>query len=156
MTAEYLSFLQSKVRLAGSHGLPMAAGAVNPRLLGHQGFGVKWLVEGGRRALFGAFGLGKTVMQLEAVRLVVEAEASRGLIVCPLGVRQEFVRDALKLLGWSKPPKFIRSIEEAGTTGVYLDQLRDDSRGQARPRRVRGGGRARLHAQRWQPMLDAQ
>jgi hypothetical protein len=34
---------------------------------------VKWLVEGGRRALFANFGLGKTMIQLEAMRLGLEA-----------------------------------------------------------------------------------
>jgi hypothetical protein len=79
---------------------------------------VCWAVRGGRRALFGAFGLGKTVIQLETTRLILEKSGGgRGLIVLPLGVRQEFMRDAA-MLGLSV--KFIRSIDEAGPDGIYL------------------------------------
>jgi len=39
---------------------------------------------------------------------------------CPLGVRQEFARDAVEILGWKTPPKFIRRIEEASDSGIYL------------------------------------
>ncbi|HWB59466.1 MAG TPA: DNA methyltransferase, partial [Chthoniobacteraceae bacterium] len=96
---------------------------------GHQAAIVRWMVEGGRRACFGAFGLGKSVIQLEAVRAVLEAlkdEASasqgprRGLIVAPLGVRQEFRRDAVEILGWKEAPVFVRRIEECGDEGIYL------------------------------------
>ncbi len=116
----YEDFLKSKVKLAEAWGFPIAAGAVNPRLKPHQAAMVRWMVGGGRRACFGAFGLGKSVIQLEAVRLTLAHTGGRGLIVVPLGVRQEFARDAVELLGWPEPPRFIRRIEEAGETGIYL------------------------------------
>jgi hypothetical protein len=119
--SEYMDFLKSKVKMAQDEGLSIAAGTINPKLKPHQGACVEWMVKGGRRALFASFGLGKSVMQLEAVRLTLEAEGcGRGLIVCPLGVKQEFARDAVELLGWETAPKFIRRIEEAGETGIYL------------------------------------
>jgi len=73
-------------------------------------------------------------MQLEAVKLAAEHAGGRGLITIPLGVRQEFRRDATKILKWSEPPKFIRSIEEAGPTGVYLTNYETVRDGKLDPR----------------------
>jgi hypothetical protein len=118
---EYLSFLKSKVKLAESWGFEDFDDAeVNPVLKPHQRATVLWNLRGGRRADFLSFGLGKTPIQLETLRLLLTRVSGRALIVCPLGVRQEFARDAVQLLGWTEPPKFIRSIDDAGATGIYL------------------------------------
>jgi DNA modification methylase len=118
MSDDYLSFLRSKTVSAAEFGAPVSAGEVNPILKPHQAAIVQWMVMGGRRACFAAFGLGKTVIQLEAVRLTRSRTGGRGLIVIPLGVRQEFIRDAAML--WV-PVKFIRRIEEASDPeGIYL------------------------------------
>ncbi len=120
MTDAYQDFLRAKVAVAASNGLPCELADVNPRLKPHQAASVVWAVRGGRRALFKAFGLGKTVVQLEIVRLILQYVGGRALIVIPLGVRDEFMRDAVEILGWSDPPKFIRSTDDAGPDGVYL------------------------------------
>lgn len=117
---DYAAFLKSKVKLAETWGFPIEDSEINPVLKPHQRASVRWLVGGGRRAGFLAFGLGKTPIQLETIRLVLTRTGGRGLIVCPLGVRQEFVRDAVDLLGWTEAPRFIRSIAEADETGIYL------------------------------------
>ncbi len=106
----YVQFLKAKVCQAQTFGFRIDPGDVHPLLKPHQRAAVVWAVEGGRRALFESFGLGKTVQQLEAVRITRERAGGRGLVVCPLGVRQEFIRDA-GMLG--TPIKFVRSIEEA-------------------------------------------
>lgn len=116
----YEDFLKSKVCLARSSGFIVDPAAINPNLQPHNKVIVPWMLEGGRRALFGSFGLQKTVAQLEVVRLAAEHCQGRGLIVLPLGVRQEFTRDAINRLGWSEPPPFIRDIKDAGPRGVYL------------------------------------
>lgn len=116
----YDSFLKSKVKMAQDLGVSCEPGECNPILKPHQQQIVAWMVRGGRRACFASFGLGKSVIQLETVRMVLTKTGGRGLIVIPLGVRQEFRRDAVELLGWPEAPKFIRSIEEAGETGIYL------------------------------------
>jgi len=77
----------------------------------------RWLLTMGRAGLFASFGLGKTLVQLAVGRAVCEHTGGRFIIVAPLGVRQEFARDA-KLLGVDLA--FIRRTEEAGPTGVYL------------------------------------
>ncbi|MDW9772574.1 DNA methylase N-4 [Sinorhizobium meliloti] len=116
-TAAYGDFLRNKIRLAPVSGLQVNADEVNPILKDHQRDIVVWAVRGGKRAVFAAFGLGKSVIQIEVLRLICEKTAGRGLIVLPLGVRQEFRRDG-EMLGVDI--KFIRRIEEAGETGLYM------------------------------------
>lgn len=130
----YEQFLQQKVCVAPSHGFTVDPDLVNPNMKPHCRAIVPWLLEGGRRALFASFGLHKTVIQLETVRLAAEHAGGRGLITIPLGVRQEFRRDAVERLGWPEPPKFIRSIEEAGETGVYLTNYETVRDGKLDPR----------------------
>ena len=119
MTAlpSYTKFLEAKIKLATLDGFALDPADVNPTLKPHQAAIVQWACAGGRRAIFASFGLGKTIMQLEIMRLAIARAGGRALIVLPLGVRQEFMNDAA-MLGIAV--KFIRSIEEADVTGIYL------------------------------------
>lgn len=117
MSDAYCAFLEAKVCTAQPLGFEVAPAAIHPILKPHQRDIVRWMVAGGRRACFAAFGLGKSIIQLEAVRLTRERSGGRGLIICPLGVRQEFARDAAML---GTPVRFIRRIEEADAEGIYL------------------------------------
>lgn len=90
----------------------------NPNFKPHQAAVIKWAVKGGRRAIFADFGLGKSVMQLETLRLTLAHAGGRGLIVAPLGVRQEFKHDANELLGFDI--KFVRRTEEVSGDGIYI------------------------------------
>lgn len=118
MSVTYPDFLTAKARLADAAGFDCDPAEVHPLLKPHQRDAVCWAVRGGRRALFEAFGLGKTVQQLEICRLVLaKMGGGRALIVCPLGVRQEFIRDAA-MLGLS--PVFIRRADEAPREGICL------------------------------------
>jgi hypothetical protein len=136
MTEErnYINFLKSKVRLAGQTGFQISLDDINPALKLHNRLMVKWAVEGGRRALFASFGLHKTVTQLETVRCILLHTGGRGLIIAPLGVRQEFKNDAINILGWKQGPKFIRSIEEAEETGIYITNYETVRDGKLDPR----------------------
>ena len=134
MTDAYQRFLEAKVCSAPEYGFDVAPELVNPRMKPHCRAIVPWLLQGGRRALFASFGLHKTVIQLEAVRLASEHVGGRGLIVLPLGVRQEFRRDAVERLGWAEPPRFIRRIEEADAIGVYLTNYETVRDGKLDPR----------------------
>jgi len=118
--SEYVDFLKSKVKISEKQGFEFDDSVINPVLKPHNKLMVKWLVEGGKRACFASFGLHKTVTQLEAVRCTLLHTGGKGLIICPLGVRQEFKRDAVKRLGWETEPKFIRRIEECEGDGIYL------------------------------------
>lgn len=117
MKKDYQNFIRNKVRLDNRTGFDVGPGAVNPMLFPHQRDIVRWAVRGGRRAIFAAFGLGKTFMQLEALRLIGEREGGRQLIIAPLGVRQEFKIDAGKL-GLSI--RFIRWTNELESDGLYI------------------------------------
>ena len=108
----YDEFLHSKIEVAPESGFSIQDSQINRALKPHQRDAVSWAVKGGRRALFESFGLGKTAQELEWCRLVSEHEDGKVLIVLPLGVRQEFCRDAVELLGMEKP-MYVRTMEEA-------------------------------------------
>lgn len=157
MSEAYLDFLRAKTRIAERRGIEVADSEINPLLKPHQRAMVRWALAGGRRGLFAAFGLGKSFMQIEFVRLVVERFGGRGLITLPLGVRQEFIRDAhtlstgegeritdeqrAELQAWlaGRPDRepqfsFIRSLAEAGETGLYLTNYETVRDGKLDPR----------------------
>lgn len=109
----YREFLESKIDIAPASGLQAAAEDLSPVLKPHQRDSVLWALAGGRRALFAAFGLGKTVMQLEWCRVLCEKTGGRALIVMPLNVMPEFRTDAVSLLGWPQAPRYVRTMAEA-------------------------------------------
>lgn len=79
----YHDFLAAKVALAQHQGFGVQESEVNPRLKPHQRDLVRWGLWGGRRAWFAAFGLGKTYIQLEAMRLVGVREEANSLWCAP-------------------------------------------------------------------------
>lgn len=137
---DYLDFLRKKVAVAETFGFPCEPADVNPALKPHQVDTVCWCVRGGRRMNASSFGMGKTVEQLEISRLIVlkaslqrlspetpaldgpPSEPIRALIVTPLGVRHEFVRDALTVLGWPAGPLFVRTLAEVEAAEAAFDR----------------------------------
>lgn len=113
---KYLEFLRSKIEVAPVSGFDVDPGKLHPNLMPHQRDAVAWALHGGRRALFESFGLGKTVQELEYCRLAAEYTGGRALIVLPLGVRQEFSRDAVQLLDM-EAPQYVRTDAEARAAG---------------------------------------
>lgn len=109
MPEDYAAFLRAKMAVAPRTGFAIAPDALHPVLKPHQRDMVQWALAGGRRALFASFGLGKSVMQMELCRQVHMQAGGDMLIVCPLGVRQEFTRDAALL---DMEFSFIRRPEE--------------------------------------------
>ena len=107
----YQEFLESKIELATDSGFVIEPEKVNKILKPHQRDAVMWALKGGRRALFESFGLGKTVQELEFCHLAAEHEKGRALIVLPLGVKQEFTRDAVEILGYERPI-YCRTMDE--------------------------------------------
>jgi hypothetical protein len=131
MTTTYDEFLCEKVNFDKSFGFPILDVQMSPILKPHQRDIVRWCVSGGRRAIFAAFGLGKTLMQLEILRIIHEREGGRQLIVCPLGVRQEFTRDARELLGLEIT--FVRRSDEVDAPGIYLTNYESIREGKLDP-----------------------
>jgi DNA modification methylase len=130
VNTEYQQFLENKIKLSGENGITVKAKDVNPLLKPHQRDIVVWAVNGGRRAVFAAFGLGKTFIQLEILRLVISKTGGSGLIIIPLGVRQEFKRDAEKL---GIPVNFIRSDAERVFNGIYITNYESVREGKIDP-----------------------
>ena len=108
----YAQFLARKIDVAPLVGLDVQASQLSPALKYHQRDSVLWALRGGRRALFAAFGLGKTVMQLEWARIVAEMTGGQVLIVAPLNVRREFYDDATHILH-QQPPVYVKTQAEA-------------------------------------------
>lgn len=106
---EYMNFVRSKINMARLNGIEIDVSEINPILKPHQRDIVKWAVMGGCRAIFAAFGLGKSVMQIEVLRIIQSKKGGKCLVICPLGVRQEFKRDAAML---GVHFEFIRKPEE--------------------------------------------
>lgn len=115
---QYLNFLKRKIKLAESHGFDPFP--VHNMLFPHQRDAVQWAIRGGRRAVFASFGLGKTFMQLEIAAQVIFNTDKPFLIGLPLGVKQEFEKDAKKL-GYSIA--YVRDEHEAASavaTGTMI------------------------------------
>ena len=131
----YEQFLAAKLLPAASYGFEISPEDVNPILKPHQRDIVRWAVKLGRAAIFAAFGLGKTVMQLECARILAAKTGERFLIVAPLGVRAEFMRDAT-MLGITL--KFVRSIDECDASGIYITNYETVRNGKLDPREFSG------------------
>ena len=89
--SEYQGFIKGKAIAAPVAGRPVDLSELHPSLFPHQRDCTAWALRGGRRAIFAGFGLGKTRMQLEISRQEHRRTGKPSLIICPLGVRQEFV-----------------------------------------------------------------
>lgn len=137
----YHEFLEHKIDVAPLVGLDVQADQLSSALKPHQRDSVLWALRGGRRALFAAFGLGKTVMQLEWARIVAERTGGQVLIVAPLNVRREFYDDATHILH-HQPPVYVKTQAEAESLGgrvpvviTNYERVRD---GDIDPRRFAG------------------
>jgi len=115
----YEEFIQAKVRFDTAYGFGVDPAVIHSALKPHQRLLVEWALHGGRRAIFASFGLGKTAIQLELCRQILGRQGGRQLIVCPLGVRGEFRRDAETLLGVTAP-RFVRRTEQVDGDGTYI------------------------------------
>ena len=110
----YRAFLEAKIKLDHACGFDVDQRELNPALKDHTQAMVRWALAGGRRAIFAAFGLHKTCVQLEVMRLIGRHRPGIRLITLPLGVRQEFFRDARERFTGEHAIglKFIRRAEE--------------------------------------------
>jgi len=127
---EYERFLHEKVNFHRTYGFTIDPTEINPILKPHQAALVEWAIRGGRRAWFASFGLGKSVIQLETLRIILAHRGGMALIVAPLGVRQEFMRDAA-MLGINI--RFIRRDAEVDGDGIYLTNYESVRDGRLNP-----------------------
>ena len=93
MNKKYKEFLESKIVIAENFGTSIDTYLLSDKLLPHQKVIVPWCIEGGRRAIFASFGLGKSMMQLEIAKQIISITGKPFLICMPLAVVGEFKRD---------------------------------------------------------------
>ena len=96
--SKYLELLRAKTPAPNLTGA-IEPGELNPALKPHQADIAAWAIRGGNRAIFASFGLGKTLIQIQVLDVFRRAKKGPVLIVCPLGVRGEFKRDAKRFFG---------------------------------------------------------
>lgn len=109
-------FLKNKIKRSSNYGFEINDADLHPSLYPHQKDAVKWAVHGGRRLLALSFGLGKTRIQIEICRQAIRKEGGRALIVCPLGVRQEFTQNDGPAMGVNI--QYCRNMQEVDAAGT--------------------------------------
>ncbi|MFD7705592.1 SNF2-related protein [Streptomyces sp. NPDC059786] len=113
MATSYADFLARKQAAAPEYGRQVAPGAVHPMLHPWQREIVAWAVRTGRAAIWADTGLGKTVMQLEWARL----SGDTTLVVAPLAVCQQTVREAAKL---GITARYVRDGADIDGPGIWV------------------------------------
>lgn len=109
----YAEFLARKNRRAEAAGPNVPESAINPLLHGWQRKITRWALRTGRAALWEDTGLGKTFQSIEWCRHA----AGRSLIVAPLAVCEQTVREAAKL---GVTARYARSDAAAAGPGIWV------------------------------------
>ncbi len=109
----YADFLARKQRLVQPAGRAVDEADVHPMLHPWQRQIVAWNVRTGRVANWLDTGLGKTFIQLESARL----SGDRSLIIAPLAVCHQTVREAAKL---GIDARYVRSDADAAGPGIWV------------------------------------
>ncbi|MBS9476179.1 DNA cytosine methyltransferase [Ancylobacter radicis] len=133
--SSYRQFLESKMKVAPANGISVPLDQINPDLKPFTRAIVQWAAAGGCRAIFASFGLHKTSTQIELCRLLKARVGGRALIVLPLGVRQEFFRDARERFHgeFAVSLRFIRSADQPLPTITTGGAAASEHPGCARP-----------------------
>ena len=92
----YTDFIISKSARPASRGIDIAADQLNPLLYDFQRDIVRFALAKGRSAIFADCGLGKTAMQLAWAHQVARHTDGQVLILAPLAVSEQTVRDGEK------------------------------------------------------------
>lgn len=92
----YDEFLQSKQEVKHFQGIQVSDSELNRNLFDWQKAVVKWALKKGRSALFEDCGLGKTLQQLEWANQVHKKTGGNVLILAPLAVSKQTVREGEK------------------------------------------------------------
>lgn len=98
---DYIDFLQSKKKKANVSGFTIEESDLNPKLKDFQKYILPKALYAGKFALFADTGLGKTFMQLEWARHVANHTGKPVLILAPLAVVEQTIREAKKWDIWA-------------------------------------------------------
>lgn len=105
---EYLQFCADKVQIESGNGLRIEATDLHPALFPHCRDAVQWALSRGKGLLAMSFGMAKTRSQIELLRQVSKNTDKRMLVICPLGVRHQFM------------------VEDGPVMGVQFEYVRND------------------------------
>ena len=114
---DYEEFLARKQRTVQRVGFEVDAEAIHPHLFPFQRDIVRWALRLGRAAIFAGTGLGKTRMQLEWARHVAVHTQRPVLILAPLAVAQQTVREGRLI---DLDVLHVREVIEIGARGIYV------------------------------------
>jgi DNA modification methylase len=115
----YREFLESKIVINTKVDFEIRDDELNPLNKPHQNVTIKWAARQGRALIAASFGLGKTRIQCELARIIHQRTGKRFLIICPLGVKYQFINEDGPVLGmdWL----YVKSDEEIqNATTPYL------------------------------------
>lgn len=110
---KYNQYLESKITVNGYRGIEIADSDINPIVFPHQRDAIRWALRNGQAMVAMSFGLGKTLIQLEIARILVKKRGDLGdkfLIVCPLGVKHQFIELDGPMLGMKV--QYVRTDKE--------------------------------------------
>lgn len=93
---DYLQFLETKQKSIVQSGFDVDEKELNPAMFPFQKFIVKRALKAGKYAIFADCGLGKTLMQLEWSRQVVKHTGKPVLILAPLAVAGQTIKEGQK------------------------------------------------------------
>lgn len=110
----YETFLKSKESKFKDSGFEISESKLNPALFDFQKYIVKLALQKGRYALFEDCGLGKTLQQLEWSKQITKKEKKSVLIVCPLAVSGQTIKEGLKF-GYD-----VARIEDKSKDRIYI------------------------------------
>lgn len=115
--SEYLDFLQNKAINFKTSGFKVVPADINPYLFDWQAEVVCWACNLGKAALFEECGSGKTLQFCEWARLVLKHTGGYILIVSPLAVARQTIKEGMKI---DVKISYIRHQEEAKCPGIYI------------------------------------
>ena len=114
MNSKYLEFLKSKQNVATDAGFEV--NDLNPKLYEYEHDIVRWALKKGKSAIFAECGLGKTPMQLEFANQVCRHTGKSVLVVAPLSVAHQTIREGEK---FDIHASYAPDMSTVTTPGIY-------------------------------------
>lgn len=113
----YAAFLAGKAARVPAAGVRVDPDSLHPFLHPWQREIVAWAAGVGRAAMWEDTGLGKTIQQIEWARAVTEPTDGVALVVAPLAVCAQTVREAAKV---DTPAVYVRDQSQITDPGLYV------------------------------------
>ena len=92
----YEEFIKSKEIESIKAGITFEQSELNDALFPYQRDIVSWALTKGRAAIFSDCGTGKTIMQLVWADVICKHTGGKGLIICPLSVAEQTMKEGIK------------------------------------------------------------